>query len=166
MSNRLNPTMVRLQISNLLLLHPELEDDEAFRHDAIIGETDAEEFVRALVRRLRTNANLQEGIKNDVAYSRARKQRLEMEESNIEKSLLDILDKANLKSLELPEMTIFSRKGTPKVIITDETLLPDELIRIKKEPNLAEIRKLLMNGSHLYGAELSNAEPTLGTRKT
>jgi hypothetical protein len=42
---------------------------------------------------------------------------------------------ANLKKLERPTGTLSIANGRPKVIITDESLLPKGFMRIKKEPD-------------------------------
>jgi hypothetical protein len=50
------------------------------------------------------------------------------------------------------------------VIITDEAALPDNVVRIKREPNKTLIRELIDQGVAVNGAELSNSEPSLAMR--
>jgi hypothetical protein len=49
----------------------------------------------------------------------------------------------------------------PKVIVTDEAVLPDNCVRIVREPNRTAIKEHLARGEPVPGAELSNAEPSL-----
>ena len=83
------------------------------------------------------------------------------------KLAFDIMQEHNIKKLELTQATLSIRLGQPKVVITDETKLPDRLCRIKREPDKLLIRQHLESGAvALEGASLSNAEPVLNVRPT
>ena len=56
------------------------------------------------------------------------------------------------------------RAGQPRVIITDETLLPPDCVRIKREPDKIAIKERLSRGEPVPGATLSNSEETLAMR--
>ena len=66
--------------------------------------------------------------------------------------------------IELPEATLSIRVGMPKVVVTDEAVLPDTLCRIKREPDKTKIKESLLAGNAVEGAVLSNAEHTLTIR--
>ena len=52
----------------------------------------------------------------------------------------------------------------PAVVIFDETALPESCVRVKREPNKTEIRKMLSEGQSVPGAALSNGGETLTVR--
>ena len=58
------------------------------------------------------------------------------------------------------------RTGQPKVIVTDETAIPEACVRITRKPNLTVIKGMIEIGVPVPGATLSNAEPTLAMSKT
>jgi len=70
---------------------------------------------------------------------------------------------AEIRKVELPVATLSIGNKAASVIITDETLLPDNLVRIKREPNKTEIKKALEAGP-VAGAMLSNGGTTLMVR--
>ena len=73
---------------------------------------------------------------------------------------------ANLAKAELPEATLSIRQGTPKVVIINEREIPDEFMRIKKEPDKTRIKAVMTAGEVVSGCALSNAEPSLTIRTT
>ena len=75
-----------------------------------------------------------------------------------------VLVQAGVKKLELVAATLSIRAGQPRVIITDEARLPEQFVRIKREPDKHLIASHLKAGERVEGAELSNSEPTLAVR--
>jgi hypothetical protein len=78
--------------------------------------------------------------------------------------MLRLLQAAHLKKLEMPEATLSVRLGVPRVVIVDETEIPDEFCRIKKEPDKTKIKAALSEFKPVPGATLSNAEDGLTVR--
>jgi hypothetical protein len=162
---KFNVNLVRLQISNLLVQYPELAEDDVLRADCIEAETEAHEFLRAVETRRREAATMAGAIATNIADLELRQQRFVRRENSMRALAFKVMEAAEVtKPIELPEATYSIRKGTPKVIITDETLLPDDLCRVTREPDKAKIKENLTNGSPVKGAELSNAEPSLSIR--
>jgi hypothetical protein len=69
-----------------------------------------------------------------------------------------------VKKVELRQATLSIRAGTPRVIITDEARLPEDCIRIKREPDKVAIKEHLARGEPVAGAEMSNREEVLAVR--
>ena len=69
------------------------------------------------------------------------------------------MNTAELKRAELPEATLSVRSGQPKVLIINEQEIPDEYMRIKKEPDKTRIKAALSGNQNVPGAALSNVEP-------
>lgn len=161
---RLDPAIVRQQIDNLLLAHPELAEDEILRADMIEGETEAFELLDQILHRMNEAAILAGGTATVVADLDARLKRYERRQAALRELAFKIMQAADLKKAERPAATLSVRAGTAKVVITDETAIPEDLQRVKREPDKARIKDLLADGFSVPGATLSNGEPTLSIR--
>lgn len=161
---RLDPRVIQQQIANLLLQHPELQEDDVLRADMIEGETEAFEFLSVIVGKiLDTNATAA-GLDTIIKDLKARQDRMERRDESLRALAFKIMQAADLRKAELAAATLSIRQGNPKVIITDEASVPDDYCRIKKEPNKQAIKAALETGEHIPGAALSNAEPSLTVR--
>jgi hypothetical protein len=161
---RLDPAIIRQQIDNLILQHPELAEDDVLRTDMIEGETDAFEFLSALVARIHDTAALAGGTATVIADLDNRLRRFERRQQALRDLAFKVMSAADIKKAELPAATLSIRNGAPKVIITDEGSLPANCLRTKVEPDKTRIKDLLSAGTDIPGAALSNAEPSLSIR--
>jgi hypothetical protein len=165
MSNRrLDTALIALQISNLLLANPELVDDEVLRTDMVEGSTEAFELLRELEAKRREACTLAGGIAGTIAELQARLGRFERREQALRSLAFRIMTAADLRKVELPEATLSIVNGQPRVLITDETIIPDVLCRIKREPDKTRIKEMLKDGKEVRGAVLSNSEPHISIR--
>ena len=158
---RLDVDHIRQQISNLLLACPELAEDEILRADMIEGETDANTFLSECERKRVEAKWLAASIEFHQEELDERKKRFERREQAMRNLMFKIMEAADLKKVELPEVTLSIRQGVPKVIITTEELLPLEMWRFTKSPDKTKIKETIQGGTPVAGAEMSNAEPTL-----
>ena len=79
--------------------------------------------------------------------------------------MFSALQWADLRKAELPEATLSIRDGVAKVVIVDEAQIPDDFMRIRKEPNKTAIKDALISGmQEVPGAAMSNIEPVLMLR--
>lgn len=161
---RLDPTAVRQQIENLKLLFPELADDEESWALTIESETEFLVLMERVANVMRESASMAGGIAGRIAELELRQGRFTRREQAMRVLAFKLMQWADQKKVELPEVTMSIRKGTPKVIITDEAIIPEILCRFTREPDKTKIKELLTNGDPVQGAELSNAEPTLSVR--
>ena len=166
MSNRLDPTFVRAQIELLRVTHPDIwdEGDERLLADMLEAETSLYEFFASLVHGMRTTEAFIVGMSTLMDQLKARRDRYERREEALRGLALKLMQHANVRKIELPQATLSIRAGQPRVIITDEAALPDNCVRIKREPNKTLIRELIDQGVSVPGAEFSNSEPTLAVR--
>jgi hypothetical protein len=74
---------------------------------------------------------------------------------------MQLMEAAGLKKVERPAATVSIAAGRPKVVITDENELPEDCVRVKREPDKARIAAQLQRGEYVPGASLSNAESVL-----
>lgn len=161
---RLDPAIIRHQIDNLILCHPELAEDDILRSDMIEGETDAFEFLSVIVARINDAAALAGGTATVIADLQCRLDRFERRQRSLRELAFAVMTAADLRKAELPAATLSIRNGTPKVLITDEHALRPEFLRVKTEPDKTKIKEALANGAVIEGATLSNAEPVLSIR--
>ena len=161
---RYDPAVVKHQIDNMLLSHPELQDDDVLRADMVEGSTSAFEFLSQVVRLIGDNDALAKGVTIYIDELRARKERLFRRDQALRALIFQVMTLADLPKAELAEATVSIRAGQQKVIVTDETVLPDQFCRIKREPDKTAIKEALTHGDSVAGAQLSNGESTLMIR--
>lgn len=164
--HRLDPTFVRAQIELLRVTHPSIwdEGDEQLLADMLEGETNLNEFLAAVVRQMLEAEACSDGINELVVDIRARQQRFEQRVDAMRTLAFKLMNIAAVRKVELPQATLSIRAGMPKVIVTDETALPENCVRIKREPDKIAIKTHIMRGEHVPGAEISNAEQVLAVR--
>jgi phage host-nuclease inhibitor protein Gam len=75
------------------------------------------------------------------------------------------MDAMGTVKLSLTVATITMSEGREKAIISDENMLPDAYMRIKKEPDKTAILDALKAGQAVPGAVLSNGGRTLTVRQ-
>ena len=153
------------KIENLKIAFPDLLDDDDAWLLALGSETDIKEYLRTIERKREDTAALEEALAATIDIMRQRKARFERREQAMRALMFNAMQWADLTRLEMPEATLSIRQGTPKVIIVDEDSIPDEFMRIKKEPDKTKIKAALADGfASVPGAEMSNAEPILNVR--
>ncbi len=161
---RHDPLLVRMQIEKFLADHPILADDEMLRADMLEGSTSLHEAAREMVRKIGERQALIAGLEIWMDTLTQRINRLGLGVDGARRILFLLMQSAGLRHLQLPEATLSIRSGSPKVIITDEAVLPDAFVRIKREPDKARIKVALQDGTQVPGATLSNAEEYITVR--
>lgn len=122
-------------------LAPLCEDDEDLFHDMMQGETDIVSVVTRLHEQLARDEEMLLGIKARQASLADRKSRIETRVSRFKEQIGIILRSAQLTKLELPDVTYSVRCGKPSLKVVDPKAVPDELTRIKREPDKAKINE-------------------------
>jgi len=163
---RLDPNTVRQQIENLKVSYPEIwdEGDEKLLTDCLEAETDLNEFLRVVVDRMQDSAAMAGGIASRIAEQTIRQDRFVRREKAMRALAFKLLQAADLPKIELPEATLSIRKGTPKVIITDDDAIEPAFCKVSYTPDRTKIKEALDAGELVAGAQLSNGEPSLSVR--
>ena len=156
-----NVAQVQQEIAGLLVAYPELADDEVLREDMVQGSTSAFELLSELVRKIGATQAIASGTSEWIGQLQERKARLERREHALRAFILKIMTTADLKRKELPEGTLTVKRGVPKVMVINENEIPDEFMRIKKEPDKTKIKAALSAHEWVGGCTLSNAESVL-----
>jgi hypothetical protein len=151
----------RRDLASLLSLHPELYEDNVLRQDMIEAETGALDLIDKLIEAEREALALEESITRILEQLSDRKTRFSQRRIALRKYIMQIMEAANLKKVERPAATVSIVAGKQKVVITAEDALPEDCMRIKREPDKTRIASHLHRGDYIPGATLSNPEPVL-----
>lgn len=155
---------VTQQIDALLREYPELMEDDVLRADMIEGSTDFPAVIGQLLDAERNASAMSDAIKGRRDALTERAQRYDRHSDGLRAAMLKMMQAGDLKKMALPEATISVRAGTPRVIVTDETMIPEDLCRISISPDKKAIRERIDAGEAVPGAVLSNSEPSLAIR--
>ena len=146
----------------LMLEDPEADEQTVLDTlEAVEGEieTKADGYAR-IIRNLEGNAT---ALKAEIERLTAKKQRMEMGVIRLKKNLQNAMiacDKKKFKT-ELFSFNIQKNGGKAPIVldVKDTSELPDELVRIKEEPDMDAIRALIeKNGSCQYAHEGERGE--------
>jgi hypothetical protein len=162
----MNPEIIKRQIEQLKLQFMDVENPDA--EDwllALDSETDLHEFLAVLVKQIENAKILATGLHEHIAELKLREDRYERRIDTLRQSIAALMDRANLSKVEMPVATLSVRRGQPQLIgDADPVLLPDELVRIKRELNRTAIKEALKAGREVSGFVLGNAPPQLTIR--
>jgi hypothetical protein len=75
-----------------------------------------------------------------------------------------LLALTGLKSVALAEAKVSVVNSPEKVIITDESAIPDAYMKITKEPNKTAIKNAIKSGTNIPGATMSNGGTSIQVR--
>ena len=158
---KINPFELKQQIQNLLLVFPELVDDEDARLMTMESETDLKEVLTVVLDDIMEAKAMQVAIDERINDLKARSARFDMREQGWRKLAFDLMQAASLRKMQLPTATLSVRNGQPSVQIVDPDQLPENMWRVKREPNLSLIKETIKAGKTIPGAMLNNSPDTL-----
>ena len=136
-------------------------DDARLWYDLLDGETPALDDLRQVVRFVLDCESRAEALDSRISAMQARKARFRLSAERCRSLIRDCLVEAQLRKLDAEDFTVFVRNGAKAVRVSDPALLPDPLVRITREPNVAAIGSALRAGEAVPGATLSNGSPTI-----
>jgi hypothetical protein len=154
----------RLTQERLLEDFPELEDDQETLFDTLDGCTRLTDVLIELIRSGLQDRAWADGMKGYIDKLQQRKRWLTDRNEKKRNLVLHIMEDADIKKIEAPDMAISRRRSAVGIVITDEQLLTDKFVRIKREPDKTAIKAALERGDIVPGAELSNQAETISVR--
>jgi hypothetical protein len=161
---QINPDIIRLQVKGLKLIHPEiLEDDEAWLA-TLESETDFNEILTTIVRRIEDTKALVIGTKDRFEELKIRKDRFEHRMETLRELAFKIMQAADLAKIELPEATLSLRAGQQQLVGEPDITMPDEFWKYSRDPDRMKIKEALKTGKTVPGFSLSNSQPNLSIR--
>ena len=121
--------------------------------DAIDASFDEKaESVACFIKSLQYEAS---ALKNEETSLELRRKRIERKQESMTKYLISCMDAVQKEKVSTPRCAISFRKSKA-VNIFDENKLPDEFIKVveKRSPDKAEIKKAILSGIAVPGAEV------------
>jgi hypothetical protein len=157
-----NIDQLRRDIEALIRDYPDLGEDEILRADMLDGETDMRSVLTMLFNSVDDNKTMIEAITARLQQLSERRARFGRRVDFLRELMLKILQAADLKKIELAEATLSQRAVPPQIVgEIDVEQLPDDLVRIKREPDRTAIRAALLQRREVPGLALSNSPPSL-----
>ena len=140
--------------------------DEETYLDTLDGETDVLDLIDMALANMRDDETLAEAIKAQEQALKARRSRIELRSETHRKTLLSLMQAAQLRKTERPGATLFIRPGTTSVRIVADDEVPSQLMRVKtiREPDKVAIKARLLAGEIVPGCALDEGRETLAVR--
>jgi hypothetical protein len=161
-TSRFDIDQLRRAVEALRHDNPELADDEVLRADMLEGATDLFSALTTLVDASADAQAMMAAMTERLKALSARRANFGRRVDGLRSLMLTLLQAADLPKIVLPDATLSQRKGVPQIVgEVDADKLPDDLCRIKREPDLDAIRAALSDHREVPGLALSNAPPTL-----
>ena len=160
---RLDPHAIKLQINALKASHPELMEDEEAWTATLESETDLDQVLTSIVRRIEDTKALVIGTRDRFEELSARKRRFEDRVEALRGLAFKLMEASGAHKLEMPEATLTLRAVPPTVVIVDEDKLPDEACKFERKPDKTKIKDMLHKGV-VEGAAMSNGGRTISIR--
>jgi hypothetical protein len=151
----------RILRERLLEQMPELANDPDCLLDTLDGATNVKEQLAALIRSALQDEALVDGLHEYEAKLADRKCSLKARALRKRRIALSYMSELNLKNITAPDLTVTRKAVPPLVLITTEADIPDQFMRIKREPDKTAIRQALTNGESVPGCTMSNGSETL-----
>lgn len=116
------------------------EPDDRLLLDTLEGETDLFELTRKLLDGIESDEGDKAVLSEQMDVRKVRRDRCDVRIKARREAISALMECASLDKLTLPEATLSLRKISPKAVVTDPEVLPDELCTITRKPNLSAIR--------------------------
>lgn len=147
--------------NELLRRFPSLVEDDQALADTLDGISDLDEAIAAVAKSIEDDEIMVAGIAARKIELTLRENRIRDRMESKEGAMLEAMERAGKQRIELPTATIFLARNPQGVVVTNETLIPDNLMvqpdAPPKRPDKKAIAELLKGGKTVAGCELSNA---------
>ena len=142
------------------------EADEETLADTLEGASDLSGLLAAIIRSRIEDETLAECLRRRIEEMRQRLERIEVRAGQKKALVLAAMQEAGISKLVQADFTLSLRLGSPKLVVIDESLIPEEFWR----PQLPKLdRQYLLvavkAGRAVPGAELGDPEYTLAVRR-
>lgn len=143
----------------------DLTDSETI--DALLeGETELIEICQAVLDDIDELEILQKGLADKIKEMNDRKASFDRQAERAKDILFKVMERHPEKTLRLATATLTMKAGADRLVITDESLIPFDLMNSgDPKPDKAAILKDLKAGVKVPGAEKRNGPPSLQIRR-
>jgi hypothetical protein len=138
------------------------EPDEQLLLDCLEGQTNVFEMAKTLLEMIEAEEGNIEALTAQMAARKERRDRAAKRIEQYRTAIMAMMESGGIDKLPLPEATCSLRKVAPKLIVTDENLLPDELCKITRKPDMAAIRA----AGNVAGTAFDNGGVSLTIRRS
>jgi hypothetical protein len=159
--------LTAIQVKAILtMLRDELgeDPDDQLLLDCLEGETDLFALAHWLLGRIEEDEGVMEALAVQMAARKDRRDRAARRIEAHRTAIMAMMEAGGIDKLPLAEATCSLRRMAPKVIITDESLLPDALCKFTRKPDMAAIKFAAEYGP-LPGVSLDNGGVSLTIRR-
>jgi seryl-tRNA synthetase len=163
MSDKYDVDMLKRTIELLLERYPELREDEELKEDMLEGATDFKETMDKLLRRTQDSIYLSKACQEAERSINDRRKRFEKRVEFGRELMKRLMEAADVRKMEFATATLSLMNTPPQVVILNEHEIPDDFMRIKKEPNKVLLKEMLEK-MDVRGATLSNGGTSLVIR--
>jgi chromosome segregation ATPase len=162
----MNPEIIKRQIEALKLHFSTLQETDSEEWLlSLESETDLTEFIEKVILRIEDAKIMVSGLKEHISDLKQRQNRFEWRIDSLRAAITTLMDKADVSKIEMSSATVSIRNAQPQLVgDVDPDLLPDDLVRIKRELDKTAIKEALKAGREVSGFALSNSPPTLTIR--
>lgn len=154
----------RITRDDLLRQYPDLAQDEEALLDTLEGITDFKEQVTTLLRSAVETEYFAQALAQRIGDLKDRRLAMQQRAERIRQIALNCMDDCGIKTIRAPDMTVSQRKVPPSVTIFDPSLVPDEYMRMRAEPDKSVIKDALQRGERVPGCSMSNGGLTLAIK--
>ena len=150
---------------------------QSLRHDETIATDESElaaaieagtetvmELLARVVRGALEAKSFADAIAARIDDLQARKARYVARDQRLRGVAFAIMDVLGESKIALPDFTASIGKPREGLVITDETQIPDEYMRVERSPDKGKISEALKNGVVITGAMVANGMPTFTIR--
>lgn len=141
------------------------EIDEETLADTLEGETDLNKMLAEIIRSLLDDVSMVAAMKARISDMQERVERINDRARKKRDLVGSVMERADIKKLSEPDMTVSLRVSPPALIITDETIIPDTWWK-PQQPKLDKsgITSAIKDGGAVPGAFLGNSSLTISIR--
>jgi hypothetical protein len=144
---------------------PDLLEDEPALIDTLDGISDLDEKIAAAIRVALVREAMADGIKVLMEQLTSRRQRLESGATKIRGTVLWAMQETGRTKISKPDMTVSVIKGRDGIVVTDETIVPEEYMVVTTRPDMRALADaVLKEGKVIEGVAKRNAAPHLTVR--
>jgi len=139
--------------------------DEETLADTLEGETNLNVMLAEIIRSLLDDVSMVTSVKARITDMQERVDRINDRARKKRDLVGTIMERADIKQLSEPDMTVSLRASPPPLIVTDETIIPDNYW-YPQPPKLDRpgLKRAIKDGEAVPGAFLGNTSLTISIR--
>lgn len=141
-------------------------DDPELIADCIEGQTEFREVLQRLLDHLDEAEGMEAVLAERIKVLQSRKLRFGERAATLRGIIREGMLAADERRLVLPTATLSITPSRPSVIVTDESALPDECVKVTRSADKTAIRNRMEAGETIPGATLSNGADVLSIRRS